>query len=460
MDDLSIDRTLGGAGAKGIRWSLSEGDTLGGYRVIRPLGKGGMGEVYLARHEQMGKLYALKLISPGRAADSEFRKRFAVEARVMADLEHPNIIRVHYMGNEGGRFFLAMDYVEGPGSGPQSLADLLAEKSKLPEAHARRIALDVARALEYSHSFGEGVVHRDLKPGNILIDSHDRARVSDFGLVRVMGDDFMRSVLEKSVSGGPLSELPTDAPQAAAARSQSDRALVGTYAYMAPEQKQGITSPRSDIYALGLVIYRMLTGERAEGMFALPSKLGCSPGWDDIMARALAPKPNDRYRSAADLVEALEGLRIGKRGGGKKLALSVVALGVLAAVAVGAFTLLSGREARNVGDTLRAAPDKVMPQSSSPVASQPSIDTRKVSPATLADLIEKRMVVEELRAEVGDAQLPAETATLKTIDRDIRVAKEIEEKDSGAAFSRYERAAEALGSLVKERQRRAQGYRI
>ncbi|MHC5054356.1 MAG: bifunctional serine/threonine-protein kinase/formylglycine-generating enzyme family protein [Planctomycetota bacterium] len=353
MDDLSGAPTLGKRPEDD--WTLSDGDSLGGYRVVKPLGRGGMGEVYLVRHEQMGKLYALKLIAPGRAADDEFRKRFAIEARIMADLEHPTIVHVNYMGEEGGRFFLIMDYVEGPGGKPQSLADLLAERKRLPDTEARRIALDIAGALEYAHSFGNGVIHRDLKPGNVLIDAEGRARVTDFGLAKVMGDEYVLSVLSRSVSTS-LSTARTGAR--GAGLSQSDGAIMGTVEYMAPEQKEGRADARSDIYALGLIIYRMLTGRRAEGKFADPSKLGCSAGWDAVVEHALAPVPSDRYASVPEMTRDIECLRIGRSGGARKLTRTMAVLAVLAALGGGGVLIyrdMARSERLRVEEARRAA---------------------------------------------------------------------------------------------------------
>ncbi|MHC5057231.1 MAG: serine/threonine-protein kinase [Planctomycetota bacterium] len=332
MDNISEERTLGRR--SGAAWALLEGADLGGYRVVRPLGRGGMGEVYLVRHERMGKLYAMKLISPERASDEEFprplgqaeppkepdlwRRRFTLEARLMADLDHPGIVRVHNMGEEGGRYFLVMDYVEGPEGVPLTLAALLKEKGRLPESGARGTALEIARALDYAHSFGEGVVHRDLKPGNVLIDGEGRARVTDFGLARVMGDGYAKSLLERSVAasvsgataaGGRRSGSSGGAAcpnERGGALSQSDGAVFGTVEYMAPEQKEGRADARSDVYALGLILYRMLTGERAEGAFAMPSELGCSAEWDAVVRKALAPRPERRYQSAAEIIEDIE----------------------------------------------------------------------------------------------------------------------------------------------------------
>ncbi|MHC4198377.1 MAG: protein kinase domain-containing protein [Planctomycetota bacterium] len=304
--NLSAHATLGGASAG--KWTLAEGDTLGGYRVIKPIGRGGMGEVYLVEHVAMGKRYAMKLLSAAHSRDTSFRDRFKVEARLMADLEHPGIVRVHNMGEEGGRYFLVMDYVEAASGEPVTLDDLIG-KRKLGETEARSLAIGIARALDYAHSYSEGVVHRDLKPGNVLIGADGRVRVSDFGLAKVMGEAYIRSVLDKSVN---LSVAPTVARDGGAGSpgiTQSDGAVLGTFEFMAPEQKEGRADARSDIYSLGLIIYRMLTDKRAEGRFPDPSKLGLSAWWDGVIEKTLAPDPDDRYLSAKELLADLEGAR-------------------------------------------------------------------------------------------------------------------------------------------------------
>ncbi len=323
MDDVSTDRTLGPS--PDGKWTLAEGAVLGGYKVIKPLGRGGMGEVYLVEHVAMGKRYAMKVLSAAHSRDPSFRDRFRVEARLMADLEHPGIVRVHNMGEEGGRYFLVMDYVEAASGEPVTLDDLI-KKRKLGESEARSLAIGIARALDYAHSFGDaegqapskvrpaltgvGVVHRDLKPANVLLGADGRVRVSDFGLAKVMGEAYIKSVLDKSVNLSVARTVARDGGAGSPGLTQSDGAVLGTFEFMAPEQKEGRADARSDIYALGLMIYRMLTGKRAEGRFPDPSKLGLSEWWDGVIEKTLAPDPDDRYLSAKELLADLEGARV------------------------------------------------------------------------------------------------------------------------------------------------------
>lgn len=295
-------------------YALKAGRQLGPYRVVRPLGAGGMGEVYLVEHVHMNKQYALKLLPADLAGDGEFIDRFRIEARVMADLEHPHIVRVHNFGEEDGVYYLVMDYVEGPDGAPRTLEDELAWGKALPDGAVREIALQICDALAYAHSYkGEGVVHRDLKPANLLIARHGKGadagyaiKISDFGLAKILGREYVKSVINRadSITGVQKpAEVPEDQPTAVASpQTSNERALLGTYDYMSPEQKTGaVVDPRADIFSVGVMLYRMLTGHKPEGAFALPSKSGHDRMWDRIISRCLQRSLNDRYASVAAL---------------------------------------------------------------------------------------------------------------------------------------------------------------
>lgn len=298
MDDMSDARTLGGGAGAREKWSLTEGATLGGYRVVKPLGRGGMGEVYLAENVLTGKRYALKLLPPELARDSSFRGRFAREAAVLQELRHEGIVQVLHAAEEDGRFFLTMDYVDGG-----SLDDRLKAEGKLAEDETARIALELCDALAYAH--GKGVIHRDIKPANVLLEKEGRAKVSDFGLARVVGDDFLKSMTQRSIS---LSMARTDG----GGLSQSDNAVIGTYEYMSPEQMAGQPADeRSDVFSLGLMIYRMLTGERPVGVFSMPSELGLMAEWDGVVRGCLEPKRELRLTGADALAQGLRALDVG-----------------------------------------------------------------------------------------------------------------------------------------------------
>ena len=315
-DGLSIGGTIGGDDPRAPEaWALEAGDVIGGYRVVRALGRGGMGEVYLAENVQMGKRYALKVLpraltqnpggtsaAPGsppqldaRGRLEVFKERFRREARVMADLHHPGIVDVHHMAEDAGRYFLVMDYVEGPRGGPRTLAEEIAERGTLEPGEARRIALELSHALAAAHA--KGVLHRDLKPGNVLLDADGRALLTDFGLAKVLG-------LSGGTPGGGADGSVSSAGTLGGATVAGS--AVGTPGYMSPEQERGgELDERSDVFALGEVIYAMLFGHRPSGIPAMPSARGLAPGWDAVVRGCLAEDPDDRFAGAEELAQSL-----------------------------------------------------------------------------------------------------------------------------------------------------------
>ena len=323
---------------------LRAGDRLGEYRVVRALGRGGMGQVYEVEHLTLQRRYALKLLPTEFSERPGFLERFRREARVMANLEHPNIVRVDDFAELEGHYVLRMELVRGvplepeatkpdeaepptdldaastdsdaqPEAAPSravSLSQLAAHTGRKVEQDLLANLLDqVLDALAYAHGFG--AIHRDLKPGNILLDEAEgealRARVSDFGLVRLVGEDWLRSRAQQSVSSGSsLTDVGTRMADGDASAGDSTRSLLGTYEYMSPEQKQGSdVDARSDLYAVGLMTCRLLTG-RADTGLQLPSELvpGLRKGWDDFVRKALHPDPPGRFQTATEMREALQ----------------------------------------------------------------------------------------------------------------------------------------------------------
>lgn len=406
VGDFSVDKTLGGQGGERA-WSLSEGETLGGCRVIRPLGRGGMGEVYLVEHEGLRKEYALKLILPQFSGNPDFIERFKREAQVTATLDHPNIARVEDFGSEGEHYWLRMELVEGVdarkfvnGTGNAVTLEELrraAADERIPQGLAADILEQVLAALAYAH--GKGAVHRDFKPGNVLLKERNgkiEAKVSDFGLVRLVSDEWLKTFAERSLSMAATGEQP-DLDTAA-------RSVVGTYEYMAPEQKEGRANEASDVYAVGLAAYRLLTGRR-ELALKSPSALvhGLDPKWDRFLTRALEEDPAARF---ADAAEALAALRAFK------------------------------------GDLRDASP------SPAPGTTVRPADGDAVR---LDVLVEKRLEVEGMREDFEKTSDEAEADILDEIDRDIKVAREIEGRDHAAALEHFERAAQTLRLLEKRR---------
>ncbi|MFI9612803.1 serine/threonine-protein kinase [Streptomyces sp. NPDC052023] len=270
------------------------GQQIAGYRIEHVIGRGGMAVVYRARDLRLDRTVALKLIAPERARDDTFRRRFAHESRVAAAIDHPHIVPVFEAGETDGVLYIAMRYVAG-----QDLRALLDREGPLPVPAALRIAAQVASALDAAHA--HDLVHRDVKPGNILVaagtdsDHPEYIYLTDFGLTK------------KSLS---LSGF-TAAGE-----------FVGTLDYMAPEQISGRpVDGRCDLYSLACVVYETLAGgppfERDEDVALLwahqydqPPRLterrpGIAPAAADVMAKALSKVPEDRYDSCLEFVAAL-----------------------------------------------------------------------------------------------------------------------------------------------------------
>jgi predicted Ser/Thr protein kinase len=201
-----------------------------GYRILRPLGAGGMGQVFLAEDETLERRVAIKMIAAPLAAEDVARKRFLREARAMAGVEHPHVVRIYGFGEAGGQPYIVMEYVEG-----ETLAARLSRATRLAVEDALRIAREVAQAL--AAAWSRGIVHRDVKPANILLDREDHVKVADFGLARP--------------------------PRTGDADATGAGMMLGTPHYISPEQARGEqTDFRSDVYSLGVVLYEMLGGQK------------------------------------------------------------------------------------------------------------------------------------------------------------------------------------------------------
>ena len=277
---------------------LRPGSVLGRYHIVERLGEGGMGSVYRASDPRLERDVALKVLhedpDPGRGIDR--RRQLRLEARALSRLMHPNIATLFDLDTHDGVDFLVLEYVPG-----HTLAHLL-ESGPLPEARARAIALEVSEALEAAHE--HGVVHRDLKPGNIILNPRGRAKVLDFGLARFQGS-----------STATMSTLKTADPV---------ERFAGTMPYMAPEQIRGErTDARTDVWALGVIMHEMCAGARPfagtdysqllyrivhEAAPALRTlRPGVSPAYAAIVARCLEKDPARRFADAASLRRALRG---------------------------------------------------------------------------------------------------------------------------------------------------------
>jgi serine/threonine-protein kinase len=275
----------------------------GRYRVVRKLGTGGMANVYLAEDQELGRSVAIKMLDERHSQDEQFVERFRREAKNAAGLSHPNIVSIYDRGQAEGTYYIAMEYLEG-----RTLKELLITRGPTPLAVAIDYARQILSALGFAHR--HGIVHRDIKPHNIVVAPDGRLKVTDFGIAR---------------SG--------------TSQMTETGSIIGTAQYLSPEQAKGApVTPASDIYSVGIVLYEMLTGTvpftgdtpleiamkhlsttplpPSEARPDVPHEL------DSIVLRALAKDPEDRYQSADEMDAdprtrvTRAGGRTGDRGGG------------------------------------------------------------------------------------------------------------------------------------------------
>ncbi len=267
---------------------------LGGrYELGALIGRGGMAQVYRANDTVLNRQVAVKVLSSNFSSDPEFVARFRREAQAAARLSHPNVVSVFDTGSDDGTHYIVMEYVEG-----RTLADVLAQEGRLPPERGARVAESVCKALGFAHE--EGIVHRDIKPGNIMITRQGEVKVMDFGIARATTSETLAQT----------------------------RTVMGTAAYLSPEQARGEqVDQRSDIYSLGVVLYEMLTGRppfTGDSAVAVayqhvqenpppPSSIASavSAGLDSVVMRALAKDPATRFQTTEEFRSALEGARGG-----------------------------------------------------------------------------------------------------------------------------------------------------
>jgi tRNA A-37 threonylcarbamoyl transferase component Bud32 len=261
----------------------------GRYKLLDTLGAGGAATVYRAQDQRLGRIVAVKVLRPEYVADAEQRARFANEARSAAALTGPNVVDVYDYGQDAGVTYIVMQYIDG-----EDLKRYIAARGRLAPREAARIAADTARGLEAAHE--RGLIHRDVKPQNIMIDRHGQVRLTDFGIAKALG-------------GAGLTQAGM---------------TYGTAAYLSPEQATGAPiGPFTDVYGLGLVLYEMLCGAppfEADNAAAVAYKQvyeqpqppsACAPNvppqLDAIVLRALAKDPAARYTTASDMAADLQG---------------------------------------------------------------------------------------------------------------------------------------------------------
>ncbi len=261
--------------------------TLGPYQIMAVIGQGGMGTVYKALQPSLNRYVAIKVLPEYLAQDEEFVQRFRREANIVASLQHPNILTIYDIGQEGSLYYIVMQLLEGC-----TLAQLIEQESPLPLPRITRIIAQVTAALDYAHH--HALIHRDIKPSNIFVGPDDHATLMDFGIVKALSET----------------------------RLTRTGVAIGTPEYMSPEQIEGHTvDHRSDLYSLGIVLYQMLTGEvpftadtatailyaQVHKQPAPPSQLNpaITPEIEALVLKALEKEPQARYQSGAQLTAAL-----------------------------------------------------------------------------------------------------------------------------------------------------------
>ncbi len=263
------------------------GTRLGKYEIQAEIGRGGMGAVYRGYDPALDRYVAVKVLAPHLVWEKEFVERFLREARAAARLKHAGIVTIHDVGQEGDWYYFIMEYLEG-----QTLTEVIRQRGPLSSDEALSILRPLAAALNYAHH--RGLVHRDIKPGNVIVDPAGQVTLTDFGIARAAQET----------------------------RLTATGALVGTPEYMSPEQAKGLTvDARSDQYSLAVVAYEMLSGRapfQAESTLALMYKVVHEPpppirqarldlpvGVEAVLAKVLAKEPGDRYATVSAFVEAL-----------------------------------------------------------------------------------------------------------------------------------------------------------
>jgi len=297
--------------------ALTSGTRLGPYEIESPLGAGGMGEVYRARDTRLERTVAIKVLNAQLVASAELRARFEREAKIISQLQHPHICVLHDVGNEGAIDYLVMEFLQG-----ESLAERL-RKGPLASEEVLRIAIEIADALEKAHR--AGVVHRDLKPGNVML-TKSGAKLLDFGLAKPLSATVASgtgSGRSPSVFAAALTQtMPSPSP---ATPLSTAGAVIGTVQYMSPEQIQGVEADaRSDIFSFGVMLFEMVTGKRTFEGKTQASIVGqilavdppsvstlrpqTPPGLDRVIQLCLDKDPDERIQSAHDLKLQLQAI--------------------------------------------------------------------------------------------------------------------------------------------------------
>ena len=342
--------------------TLDTGTRLGPYEIVGPLGAGGMGEVYKARDTRLDRVVAVKVLPTDLAATAELKHRFEREAKAVSALSHPHICALYDVGSEGSVEYLVMEYLEG-----ETLEDRIG-KGPLPVEQVLKFGVQIADALERAHR--QGIVHRDLKPGTVMM-TRSGVKLLDFGLAKSLA---------------PMAELRGDAPSSLPTSAEPSRltergTIMGTFQYMSPEQLEGKDADaRSDIFALGAVLYEMATGKKAFYGTSRASLISSilrddprpisaimpmtPPAFDRVVKTCLAKDPDDRFQTAHDVKLQLEWIAeagsqagapavvVSRRRSRERLAWIVAGAATLAALGL---ALILTRRSPSAARTLRAS---------------------------------------------------------------------------------------------------------
>ena len=397
------------------------GRTVSHYTVLEKLGAGGMGEIYKAQDTRLTRFVAIKVLSTANAGDVERRRRFVQEAQAASALNHPNIITIHDVVSTDGVEFMVMEFVSGV-----TLDDLI-PKHGLNVQKSLDIAVQIADALQTAYA--AGIVHRDLKPANVMVTGTGLVKVLDFGIAKLTGPS--------PTAGNTDETLPIDSPMTV------EGSILGTVSYMSPEQAQAKTvDPRSDIFSFGLVVYEMLTGQKAfsgdSALSTLSSILrdeakpigqvvqGVPPELEQIVHRAMRKDPDQRWQTMQDMRAALMVLKlkadsgvlhtqlggppappVKKKSNALPLVLAAAAV-VLAAGGGGAWWWMKHRQAEQKAPVAEAtpAPAQVAPPpapvaSAAPAEAPPPVDDSMTNQHVL-DLVEAKVapvtIVNQIRS--------------------------------------------------------------
>jgi serine/threonine protein kinase len=345
---------------------LTSGTKLGPFEIQASLGSGGMGEVYRARDTRLDRTVAVKILPSHMSENPEAKQRFDREARAISSLNHPNICTLYDVGHQGGVDYLVMEFLEG-----ETLADRL-QKGPLTAEQLLKYATEICQGLEKAHK--TGVIHRDLKPGNIML-TKTGAKLMNFGLAKSVTAQPPPASSLTMTSSGPSPGQPLT----------SEGMILGTFQYMSPEQGEGKEADaRSDIFALGAVLYEMATGKRAFEGKTTASVIAAvlernpppvssvqpmaPPALDRVVKTCIAKDPDERFQNVHDVKLQLQWIAEGgsqagvptpvatRRKNGEKLAWSLMCLFAILAAAVALWTYLHPRASASAGPVLAFVP--------------------------------------------------------------------------------------------------------